>query len=196
MVDELSWALHADDQGKPAELPLFTPLVADPDTLDQSMNTFEDLPHPGFPLQPSTKYWAVLTSTEIYTGNDDGSLCPPQSPGGSMSTVDGTQLTVQFKQAKYEVVEGCRVQVSVTLSKDPQRTIVIPIEARGAPHSGVPTSITFNAGQTEETFTLVAENDDPNSSEGSPVGLVEFRGYAHGGDGGVHCRVQGDHLRR
>ena len=171
VVDELSWTLHADDQGKPAELPLFTPFVVDPGTLDQSMDTFEDLPHPGFPLQPSTKYWAVLTSSEIYADNDDGSLCPPQSPGDAISSVDDTQLTVQFKQAKYEVVEGCRVQVTVTLSKDPKRTIVIPIRTTGSDYSGVPPSITFNAGQTEEMFTLRAEQEEPNDGIHRSVSL-------------------------
>ena len=35
------------------------------------------------------------------------------------SPVDDTQLTVQFKQDSYEVIEGCTVEVTVTLSRDP-----------------------------------------------------------------------------
>ncbi len=57
--------------------------------------------------------------------------------------------------------------MTVTLSAEPERTVVIPITAYGpgarigpADYSGsVPANLTFNSGDTEQTFTFTATND-------------------------------------
>ena len=181
VVDQLSWTLHAEDEGKPAEEPLFAPITVPGDTLDRDQSTFEDLPHPGFRLKPNTKYWAVLTSTAIYAADEDGSLCPVQPPGGSMTPVDDTQLTVQFEQEEYEAIEGCTVEVTVTLSKDPEQTTTIPIRATGSGYAGVPASVTFQAGQTEEKFTVTAVQDDDNANERPQLSFGQLpMGWAEG----------------
>ena len=64
-ADALSWALHADAAGEPAAEPLFTHIAVPSDSLDGDTRTFEELVHPGFPLAPDTKYWAVLTSSPL-----------------------------------------------------------------------------------------------------------------------------------
>ena len=84
-------------------------------------------------------------------------------------------MTVQFGQAAYTVAESDdsdtpdvtenTVEVTVTLSADPERTVVIPIEkinqggATTADYSGVPQSVTFGSGDTEKTFAFTAETD-------------------------------------
>ena len=67
-ADALSWALHADAAGEPAAEPLFTEIAVPSNSLDDNTRTFEDLVHPGFPLAPDTKYWAVLTSSPLMEG--------------------------------------------------------------------------------------------------------------------------------
>ena len=55
------------------------------------------------------------------------------------------------------------VEVTVTLSADPERTVVIPIEkanqggATTADYSGVPQNVTFDSGDTSKSFTFTAE---------------------------------------
>ena len=78
---------------------------------------------------------------------------------------DNPHVTVQFTQAEYTVIEGSNAGVRVTLSADPERTVVIPIAAANqdgatAAEYSVPASVTFDAGETAKTFTFAAEDDD------------------------------------
>ena len=83
----------------------------------------------------------------------------------SITDDDDPQVTVAFGQSTYSAAEGSTVTVKVTLSADPERTVVIPIEktnqggATTADYSGVPTSLTFSSGDTEKTFVFTAETD-------------------------------------
>ena len=70
-IDALSWALYDDNAGEPAAAPLFTEIAVPSESLDRDNKTFEDLVHPGFPLAPDTKYWAVLTASPLMEGGDD-----------------------------------------------------------------------------------------------------------------------------
>ena len=79
---------------------------------------------------------------------------------------DVPAVTVSFGQGTYTVAEGATQSVTVTLSADPERTVIIPIEATNqgtatsADYSGVPPSVTFNdGGPTEMTFTFTAVDD-------------------------------------
>ena len=78
---------------------------------------------------------------------------------------DDPQVTVAFGQSTYSAAEGSTVTVEVTLSADPERTVVIPIEktnqdgATTADYSGVPQNVTFDNGDTEKTFVFTAETD-------------------------------------
>ena len=69
-VDALSWALYADNAGEPAAEPSFTHITVPSDSLDNDKTIFKDLVHPGFPLAPDTKYWAVLTASPLMEGAD------------------------------------------------------------------------------------------------------------------------------
>ena len=73
---------------------------------------------------------------------------------------DDPFVTVMYDQSSYTVAEGGTQTVTVTLSADPERTITIPIEktdqggADSADYSGVPSSVTFNAGEMSKPFTF------------------------------------------
>ena len=73
-ADALTWALHDDAAGEPAAEPLFTHITVPSASLDAVTRTFEDLVHPGFPLAPDTKYWAVLTSSPLMEGGENPTL--------------------------------------------------------------------------------------------------------------------------
>ena len=73
-------------------------------------------------------------------------------------------MTVSFGAATYSVDEGDSVDVTVTLSADPQRTVTIPITATnrdGASSADYtdPTSVTFNSGETTKTISFSSTED-------------------------------------
>ena len=87
---------------------------------------------------------------------------------------DVPSVTVSFGSAAYTVAESDdsdttdvtenTVEVTVTLSADPERTVVIPIEktnqgATTADYSGVPQNVTFDSGDTSKSFTFTAAHD-------------------------------------
>ena len=68
--------------------------------------------------------------------------------------------------------EGETVNVTVTLSADPERTVTIPITAAGQDGAGasdydVPSSLTFNAGQVVKTLAFTATTDDVDDDDES-----------------------------
>ena len=79
-------------------------------------------------------------------------------------------VAVSFGAASYTVTEGSSQTITVSLDEDPGRTVVIPIEtdneggASGSDYSGVPESVTFEAGDTSKTFDLSAAEDNLTES--------------------------------
>ena len=72
---------------------------------------------------------------------------------------DDPYVDVQFGAATYSADEGGTATVSVTLSADPERTVTIPLittEQDGATSADytIPSSVSFNTGQTSRTFTV------------------------------------------
>ena len=67
-----TWAVHANDAGKPATEPLSAALPFLDSDLDEEIDTFEEFTHPdGVHLDPATKYWIVISQTTSYL---DGSI--------------------------------------------------------------------------------------------------------------------------
>ena len=66
--------------------------------------------------------------------------------------------------------------MTVTLSADPERTVVVPIvavnqgTASDADYSGVPSSVTFDAGEMSKSFAFSATQDTDND-DGESVQL-------------------------
>ena len=104
------------------------------------------------------------------------------TPGSTRQTTiritdnDDPEVTVSFGEPAYTVPEGGSQTVTVTLSADPERTVVIPIEtadqggATSTDYTGVPANVTFNSGETAKTFTFTAEADNVND-DGESVKL-------------------------
>ena len=102
------------------------------------------------------------------------SAVTPTETTVSITDDDDPEVTVMFGQATYTVDESDdtsttgvtenTVEVALTLSADPERTVVIPIEATeldgatGADYS-VPSSVTFNDGETSKSFVFTATHD-------------------------------------
>ncbi len=90
---------------------------------------------------------------------------------------DDKPVTVSFERAAYTVAEGGTVEVKVTLSAAPERSVEIPLTAAGqggagaADYSGVPSSLTFGASDTEKSFTFSATADDVDD-DGESVDLA------------------------
>ena len=81
-------------------------------------------------------------------------------------TSTAPNVTVQFGQDTYTATEGePPTSVTVTLSVDPKRTVVVPLTttplggATTADYSGVPATVTFQAGETSQSFGITATQD-------------------------------------
>ena len=101
----------------------------------------------------------------------------------SINDDDDPHVTVSFEESSYPVAESDdastmddeenKVEVKVTLSADPERTVVIPITptdqggASDLDYSGVPPNVTFDRGETEKTFTLTALHDTVDDDDES-----------------------------
>ena len=89
----------------------------------------------------------------------------PSETTVSIRDDDDPQVTVSFGAATYTAAEGGTATVTVTLSADPERTVEVPITATNqggassADYSGVPTSVTFDAGDTSQPITFAATQD-------------------------------------
>ena len=88
---------------------------------------------------------------------------------------DDPPVDVSFEMDSYTVPEGNAQTVNVTLSADPERTVVIPITVTpqggvtGADygHDALPSDLTFNAGETVRTITFVTTDDDVDDDDES-----------------------------
>ena len=101
----------------------------------------------------------------------------PKTSTVSITDTDDPAITVSFDSASYTATEGGTVEVTVTLSADPERAVTIPVTATpegGATaddYSGVPTSLVFAIGETSKTFTFSA-TDDVDDVDGESVALA------------------------
>ena len=105
----------------------------------------------------------------------------------SIGDDDDPEVTASFEHATYTANEGGSVAVTVVLSAEPEREVIIPLTTRnegGADdndYAGVPPSVMFNARDTEKTFTFTA-TDDKVDDDGERVLL---------GFGALPARVRG-----
>ena len=105
----------------------------------------------------------TVTLTHTASGGDYVSITKDLPV--SITDDDDPQVTVMFVAGAYTVLEGEMQLVTVTLSTDPKRMVIIPLTA--TPHGGatsddytVPTTVTFNTGEMSKSFTFMATQDD------------------------------------
>ena len=100
----------------------------------------------------------------------------PSAATVNIIDVDVRAVMVRYEQASYTVGEGSSEVIKVILSADPERTVTISIRildlggATTDDYSVVPTSLTFNSGETEKSITFAATDDSVND-DGESVGL-------------------------
>ena len=85
-----------------------------------------------------------------------------------------TAVTVSFGAATYSVTEGGTVDVTVSLSADPKRSVTIPLtttNGTGTTSSdySVPSSVSFESSETLKTVTFTATDDSVDESDENVV---------------------------
>ena len=124
--------------------------------------------------------WATAQTVTVTAAEDDDTVndaatLTHTASGGDYANVtkdlpvtvtdDDPQVTVKFGADTYTVSEGNTATITVTLSADPQSTVIIPLEATGQDGATsddyhVPSSVTINGGETSKTFEFMAMADD------------------------------------
>ena len=120
--------------------------------------------------------WEDETVTVTHTVVSDDETQDGLSGGRLIvNVIDDDNVTVSFGAGAYTVAEGGMQSVTVTLSADARSTAVIPLTmmnqngATDADYSGVPTSVTFSTGETEQTISFEAIQDDVDDDGESVV---------------------------
>ena len=129
-------------------------------------------------------FGAMPTGVTVDTTIPDGETQARDTATVSINDNDDPQVTVSFGAASYTVVEGGTVEVTITLSADPEREVVIPLTttneggATGSDYSGVPASLTFESGDTSKVLHLRGHRRRLGRRRG--VGEAGLRGHASG----------------
>ena len=191
--------VHAQDQAGTVALSTTTPQVGvaitasltDPDggvtgttwrwsSSDTSGGTYTDISG-----ATSASYTPVATdldkylkATASYTDALDSGKSAEQVADNAVSNVP-VEVSISVPDAS--VAEGDSATVTVTLSADPKRTVVIPVTttkvggASDKDYSGVPENVTFNNGETTKTLTFLAIDDtDADHSSNTAGNRVEI----------------------
>ena len=108
--------------------------------------------------------------TGVSAGNTDEAVV-------TITDDDVPSVEVSFEQGSYTVAEGKHRHRQSEATPIPKRTVIIPITttdqdgASSADYSGVPASVTFNAGDTEVDINFSATQDQDND-DGESVKLT------------------------
>ena len=105
-------------------------------------------------------------SHSVASTDPDYQVITPPDINVAVTVTDDEEVPVEvnFDQATYIIDEGADRVVRVTLDVDPERTVTIPfvkteVGATSADYGGVPSSVTFRSGDTEQMFTVTTVND-------------------------------------
>ena len=91
----------------------------------------------------------------------------------SITDDDDPRVTVKFGAAAYTVLEDGQTSVTVILSADPERTVIIPLneepigDISDSDYDGVPTNVEFTSGNVTATFTVTASMDEEDDDDES-----------------------------
>ena len=112
---------------------------------------------------------------QVRASNAEGDGAWSPSGTGSTGSTSVPTVYVSFEQSTYTVSEGSSVTVTVELSADPERSVMISISRTnqdGASEDDywLPASVTFNSGETSKTISFSA-SDDTEDDDGESVTL-------------------------
>ena len=109
-------------------------------------------------------------SHRVTSSDGDYAVITPPDIKVTVTDDEKVPVEVNFERATYVIDEGDEVTVTVTLDADPERTVTIPfvkteVHATRADYGGVPSSVTFRSGDTEQTFTVTTVNDTDDDDD-------------------------------
>ena len=137
---------------------------------------------------------AASVSISLLAGQNcgDGGICT--ADGAALAETPAARtiypaVTVSFDQTTYAAPEAGSIQIALTLSSDPERTIEIPLSfaeqggASSADYSVISDKVTFNSGEISKSFTFTA-TQDTDDDDGESVKLG-FRSLPPGVTAGI-----------
>ena len=147
--------------------------------------TFDFVARTDIPSDPGESVTIGLSPNSQFPGLQTGSTDETVVSIGDIVT--DQLVAVDFGQSTYSVNEGASVPITITLATAPSSSVTIPltITAEGdatSPDYSVPSSVTFDSGDTSETITFSATLDadtDPGESVKIELGTLPM-GYAAG----------------
>ena len=146
-------ATSVDFSGVPSELVFMPGETEKSFTVELTQDTLDD------DDESITLSFGTLPDT-VKSGGDN------QTATVTIRDDDDPEVDVEFGAAAYSAGEGGSATVEITLSANPERTVIIPLTKTdqggisAADYTGVPNSVTFNTGETSKTFTFHATQDD------------------------------------
>ena len=120
----------------------------------------------------------AISTTRHYRVSAINSIGTSSASNVNNATTVYRDVKVQFGANLYRVTEGRTVNVNVRLDVDPERTVSIPITkqhlfgASDSDYSGVPATVTFNAGETSKDIPFMAVDDDHVDNANESVTLA------------------------
>ncbi len=147
--------------------------------------TFDFVARTDIPSDPGESVTIGLSPNSQFPGLQTGSTAETVVSIGEIVT--DQLVAVDFGQSTYSVNEGASVPITITLATAPSSSVTIPltITAEGdaiSPDYSVPSSVTFDSGDTSQTITFSATLDadtDPGESVKIELGTLPM-GYAAG----------------
>ena len=147
--------------------------------------TFDFVARTDIPSDPGESVTIGLSPNSQFPGLQTGSTDETVVSIGDIVT--DQLVAVDFGQSTYSVNEGASVPITITLATAPSSSVTIPltITAEGdaiSPDYSVPSSVTFDSGDTSQTITFSATLDadtDPGESVKIELGRLPM-GYAAG----------------
>ena len=119
----------------------------------------------------------AISTTRHYRVSAINSIGTSSASNVDNATTVYRDVKVQFGADLYRVTEGRTVNVNVRLDVDPERTVIIPItkvnlNSSDSDYSGVPATVTFNAGETSKDIPFMAVDDDHVDNANESVTLA------------------------
>ena len=150
-----------------------------------AVETFDFVARTDIPSDPGESVTIGLSPNSQFPGLQTGSTDETVVSIGDIVT--DQLVAVDFGQSTYSVNEGASVPITITLATAPSSSVTIPltITAEGdaiSPDYSVPSSVTFDSGDTSQTITFSATLDadtDPGESVKIELGTLPM-GYAAG----------------
>ena len=146
---DVSWELSGDDAGVfRIQIQIFT---IQPYGVSLPFGILDFRSPPDYEAPTDVRRWTTSTTSRCWHWTRRGNSAEYDL---TVTVTDvANAVSVSFGDATHDVDEGDSVDITVTLSDDPDQTVVIPLTAAGrggledADYSGVPANVTFSCGR-------------------------------------------------